>query len=174
MLRPHLIRRLLSFPRLSKRNMPRWSIAVGTVWVLASICFLSSLQSSSVPSVQSWYRAAAPLGQNSTLDLYREFYYGSEFKYSTPYTLQKNLLTIPFGPGRGERVGTVDKVRLYNWDPRLIWSVLLEYIIQDAADESMEVPFSWYDWADFKEYNKLAFITANDICTMQILLSVSL
>ncbi|CCH60871.1 hypothetical protein TBLA_0D03720 [Henningerozyma blattae CBS 6284] len=93
----------------------------------------------------------------------------SKFKYSTDpnwidsYHLQKDLLTVSLGPHKGEKLNSIDDLYFYDSDPRLSWSVYLDHLTSLPESSFMEsssqfdiiLPFSWYDWADFHELNKL-------------------
>ncbi|SCU86850.1 LAFA_0E03400g1_1 [Lachancea sp. 'fantastica'] len=86
--------------------------------------------------------------------LYKTLHFDTGFEYPTGYELQKDLLTIHYGPQRGQKVESVDDLQFYDSDPRLLWSVLASHLTSEATT-STPLPFSWYDWADFHDYNKL-------------------
>ncbi|CEP63166.1 Mnn14p LALA0_S07e03884g [Lachancea lanzarotensis] len=109
---------------------------------------LDGLRTDSEPSPPS-IDAAHDLRQ-----LYKKFHFDTAFEYPTSYELQKDLLTIPFGPRKGQKVKSVDQLQFYDSDPRLVWSVLADHLVEEASSAT-PLPFSWYDWADFHDYNKL-------------------
>ena len=68
------------------------------------------------------------------------------------YTLKNNLLTVKMGAEKGQVLNSVEDLRYYDNDPRLIWSVVLDHLLES---DSNEYAFSWYDWANFDSINKL-------------------
>ena len=87
--------------------------------------------------------------QGKVLLEYEKMLFNNEYKFSTDYTIQGNILD-PAG------VTSLDDVGHYDMDPRLYSSVLLQ-ILSNNEDESnvKKVPFSWYDFTDNHDYNKL-------------------
>lgn len=100
--------------------------------------------------------------------LYRKFKFKTEMVWPNEYTLKKSLLTIQFGPKRGQQLESVDQLHYYESDPRLVWSVYLDYAMNAAVTHQHEahadvtneeplpeMPFSWYDWTDHYDFDKL-------------------
>lgn len=88
-------------------------------------------------------------------DLYSKFKYDTSLKYPRPYSLDDDLLTIQIGPDRGKVVTELDELSFYDSDPRLSWSVYLDSLLDKYKENGDTLPFSWYDWADFHDLNKL-------------------
>ncbi|CAD1782773.1 similar to Saccharomyces cerevisiae YKL201C MNN4 Putative positive regulator of mannosylphosphate transferase (Mnn6p), involved in mannosylphosphorylation of N-linked oligosaccharides [Maudiozyma barnettii] len=87
--------------------------------------------------------------------LYEKMKFNTKPMWIDEYTLE-NFLTIPVGADKGSRVESIDDLELYDFDPRLTWSVYLDHMMRNADDtSSLKLPFSWYDWTDFHELNKL-------------------
>lgn len=115
----------------------------------------------------SWYSSANPDMDQSNVDLdtvsrlYEKFRYNTKPFWFDDYTLHNNLLTIPFGPHRGQMWSCIDDIQYYNSDPRLTWSVYMDHIINQSPVDQKDVshnfrlPFSWYDWIDMYDLNKL-------------------
>ncbi|KAK5780905.1 hypothetical protein RI543_002032 [Arxiozyma heterogenica] len=116
----------------------------------------------------SWYSSDGSDMDQSVADvdtvsrLYEKFRYNTKPFWFDDYTLQKNLLTIPYGPNRGQKWTCIDDIQYYNSDPRLIWSVYMDYIINNYPQHNQKniaynwkFPFSWYDWIDMHDLNKL-------------------
>lgn len=126
--------------------------------------------------------------------LYRKIKFDTKSSWVDDYTLKDNLLTVQIGPHRGEKLNSTDELKLYDFDPRLSWSVYLNYLLtQDFSsvlnDESnfiydssstndendknsssynklyhkVTMPFSWYDWTDMHELNKLISLEKNKV-----------
>ncbi|KAL6942106.1 hypothetical protein ACO0QE_003272 [Hanseniaspora vineae] len=84
--------------------------------------------------------------QGEVLLEYEKMMFNNDYKFSTDYTIQKNILD-PAG------VNSLNDVGHYNMDPRLYSSVLLHLLSTSGNDK--KVPFSWYDFTDNHDYNKL-------------------
>ncbi|AQZ16948.1 MNN4 (YKL201C) and YJR061W [Zygosaccharomyces parabailii] len=99
--------------------------------------------------------------------LYRKFKFDTVMQWPEEYTLRGSLLTPSMGPLKGQELGSIDDLHFYDGDPRLVWSVYLDHAMnavqsyQHEAANSAEheqpptLPFSWYDWADHHDFNKL-------------------
>lgn len=126
---------------------------------------------SSLPSLGSfsdylsgWYSSSTPM-KDLTIEtvskLYEKLKYNTKPFWFDDYTLQNNLLTIPLGPKKGQQWSSLDEVEFYDSDPRLTWTVFIDHILRNApTDDSAtihewQLPFSWYDWVDMHELNKL-------------------
>lgn len=83
-------------------------------------------------------------------ELYGKLMYETIFDWYRPYSIERDLMTVPYGPRKGDRWQDPSEIRFYDNDPRLIWSVLLNELMDGNA-----IQFSWYDWADFRQYNRL-------------------
>ena len=95
------------------------------------------------------FRAHAPA---HVVQFYQKFRYNNELRYPKEYDLREDLLKIRYGKNNGSYWGSFEEVKYYDADPRMVWSVYLNELERREYDE---VPFAWYDWADFHEYNKL-------------------
>ncbi|CUS21371.1 LAQU0S03e01024g1_1 [Lachancea quebecensis] len=168
----HWVRRFLSLSKMRRRDVNVWAVCGVSAWLLISTWLVTSKQNLSAPLAswdprKSW---SASWGANSStasekVDLveeYRDFYYSAKFEYPDPYTLGKDLLVVQVGPEKGRQLASVDELEFYDSDPRLIWSVVLEHLLQDH-NGSESLPFSWYDWADFRDYNKLLSLKKTEI-----------
>ncbi|CAI1518415.1 hypothetical protein SEUBUCD646_0J02550 [Saccharomyces eubayanus] len=89
---------------------------------------------------------------DSITRLYEKMNFDTSGEWIDTYTLKNDLLTMKMGPDKGRVLDSVDDLRYYNNDPRLIWSVVLDHLL---ASDSNEYDFSWYDWASFESLNKL-------------------
>ncbi|CCK68473.1 Mnn14p KNAG_0B00240 [Huiozyma naganishii CBS 8797] len=103
--------------------------------------------------------------------LYKKLTFDSSPDWIDEYTLQNSLLTLSTGPNRSQRLSSIDDLEFYDSDPRLSWSVYMHYLTNvtmaaDTEDDSIDtnnrksfvMPFSWYDWADFHNFNKLVSV----------------
>ncbi|CAL9734456.1 protein Mnn4p [Monosporozyma servazzii] len=114
--------------------------------------------------LSGWYSSSTPI-KDLTLDtiskLYEKLKYNTKPFWFDDYTLQNNLLTISLGSKRGQQWSSIDEVEFYDSDPRLTWTVFIDHILRNAPVESnanvhdWQLPFSWYDWVDMHELNKL-------------------
>lgn len=95
------------------------------------------------------------------VDTYRKFRYDAGASWVDSYSLQRNLMQVRKGPRRGSQVEDLDDLRFYDGDPRLAWTVLLDQYLRRGAD--VEFGFSWYDWADFGDWNKLLALEDTDL-----------
>lgn len=87
--------------------------------------------------------------------LYEKLKFNTKPIWYDDYTLD-NLLTIAVGPKKGEKVSSIDDLELYDFDPRLSWTVYLDYMTKNFEKGSkINAPFSWYDWTGFHELNKI-------------------
>ncbi|CCC67780.1 hypothetical protein NCAS_0A12220 [Naumovozyma castellii] len=86
--------------------------------------------------------------------IYKKLRFDTSPTWIDEYELQKDLLTIKIGPNQGKTLTSIDELEFYDSDPRIIWSVYLKYLTNENEMDS-GLPFSWYDWADFHDYNKL-------------------
>lgn len=103
--------------------------------------------------------------ENKVLHLsnfYKKYRYDTSFEYPNEYRL-RDLLSVNFGPDKGRLLESIDDLELYDSDPRLIWSVYLNYILTHELNEANLLPFSWYDWADFHDLNKLLSLKKTEI-----------
>lgn len=153
-----------------------WAVCGVSVWLLISTWLVTSKQNLGGPFASWDPRKSWSTGwstgwstDNGTaaekvdlVESYREFYYGTKFEYPDPYTLQKDLFVVHVGPEKGRRLASVDELEFYDSDPRLVWSVVFEHLLQDR-NGSGSLPFSWYDWADFRDYNKLLSLKKTDV-----------
>lgn len=95
--------------------------------------------------------------------LYEKLKFNTKPYWYDDYTLQ-DLLTVPVGPRRGETVATVDDIDLYDFEPRVSWSVYIDHMMRNFQEGSkLTVPFSWYDWTDFHDLNKIISLKENHI-----------
>lgn len=108
--------------------------------------------------------AASEQRKLSTLfKLYEKMKSSTKPYWYDDYTLQ-DLLTVPVGPRRGEVVATVDDIDLYDFDPRVTWSVYIDHMMRNFQQgKRLTVPFSWYDWTDFHDLNKIISLKENHI-----------
>lgn len=94
---------------------------------------------------------------NKIAKLYQAFRYDTNPDWLDYYSLNENLLKISVGPRKNQTWESIDDIRFYDSDPRLSWSVYLWHLLDtDEIDNNdFQIPFSWYDWADFHNLNKL-------------------
>ncbi|SCU86085.1 LAME_0D04434g1_1 [Lachancea meyersii CBS 8951] len=99
------------------------------------------------------------------VQLYKKIHFDTSLEYPTVYGLHTDLLTVQIGPQKGEKLNSAADLRFYDADPRLVWSVLASHLAQ-ASKTVVPLPFSWYDWADFRDYNKLISVQHSPLnCT---------
>ncbi|CCD22559.1 Mnn14p NDAI_0A04020 [Naumovozyma dairenensis CBS 421] len=100
--------------------------------------------------------------QDGTI-LYQKLRYNTSSIWIDDYELNKDILTIKFGPQKGKKIGSINELSFYDSDPRLIWSVYLNHLMtmDETSNDPITIPFSWYDWADFHMFNKLMSVTAS-------------
>ncbi|GMM54899.1 Mnn14 protein [Maudiozyma humilis] len=103
-------------------------------------------------------RKVYPSSPLEAAELYRKLRYDTSGAWVDEYYLHSNLLTVPKGENRGKRLSSVDELQFYDSDPRLSWSVYLHNIMNNKEMHDYEMPFSWYDFADFRSYNRLVSI----------------
>lgn len=98
--------------------------------------------------------------KNKASLIYRKLFFDTQPIWLDDYSLSSNLLTVPVGPRKGDKIDNIDNLKFYNSDPRLTWSVYLNQILNMNNDSKYnnKLPFSWYDWADFYNFNKLISI----------------
>lgn len=113
----------------------------------------------------NWHTLTDKLNEdekNKAAIVYRKMIFDTDPLWIDDFYLNKNLLTIPFGPGKGNQVGDINDLKFYNTDPRLTWSVYLNHILNldndNTNSKNVKLPFSWYDWADFRNFNKLVSV----------------
>ncbi|CCE63834.1 hypothetical protein TPHA_0F03540 [Tetrapisispora phaffii CBS 4417] len=88
--------------------------------------------------------------------LYRKLRFDTSYEWLDIYELQKDLLTIQVGPSKNTKVESINDLTFYESDPRLVWSVYIDHLLnKESINAETKIPFSWYDWADFHEYNKI-------------------
>ena len=97
--------------------------------------------------------------------LYKKMMFDTSPTWIDEYTLKSNLLTVPMGTYKDKQLKSVEELAFYDSDPRLTWSVYLYHILQNSDkmtgshnDNDIKIPFSWYDFIDFHNYNKLLSI----------------
>ena len=123
------------------------------------ITFLTDYLSSWYQSTDSTNPSTVDLGTLSKL--YEKLKYNTKPFWFDDYTLHNNLLTVSFGPNKGKKWSSIDDIQYYNSDPRLTWSVYMHYILNNPPSNKYDVshnwriPFSWYDWIDMYDLNKL-------------------
>lgn len=84
--------------------------------------------------------------------LYEKMMFNTEMIWPDEYSYKNNLLTVQIGQNKGQILQSIDDLKFYDNDPRLIWSVLLDYLSKEGPDQ---IPFSWYDWSDYQQYNRI-------------------
>lgn len=99
--------------------------------------------------------------------LYEKLRYDTSARWVDEYYLKENLLTVPMGTKKGQMLDSVDELEFYDSDPRLVWSVYLNDIMKHDKSSDYQMPFSWYDFADFRNYNKLISIKDKYSSTFQ-------
>lgn len=96
--------------------------------------------------------------------LYKKMMFDTSPTWIDEYHLNSNLLTVPMGNNKGKQLESIDDLTFYDSDPRLTWSVYLYHILQSIDNNNnndmnnLKIPFSWYDWVDFHNYNKLVAV----------------
>ncbi|AJR69233.1 hypothetical protein H816_YJM1418J00264 [Saccharomyces cerevisiae YJM1418] len=98
--------------------------------------------------------------KDNVAKLYEKMNFDTSGKWIDTYTLKNSLLTVKMGPEKGQVLDSVDELRYYDNDPRLVWSVLLDHLLES---DSNEYAFSWYDWANFDSTNKLIALRHTNI-----------
>lgn len=101
-------------------------------------------------------------------NLYRKNIMYSSSEWFDKYTLRGNLLKVSIGANKGQVLSSVDDLYFYDSDPRLMWSIYFDHLTQNGkniSDDKLHgtIPFSWYDFADFHELNKLISIDKTNI-----------
>ena len=109
---------------------------------------LSSLSSDSTHTIK----------QASTL--YKKLLFDTKPNWIDDYYLKSNLLTVSMGSNKTNQLESIEDLRFYDSDPRLVWSVYLYHILKNQkgniplkSSDDFKLPFSWYDWSDFHYYN---------------------
>lgn len=97
--------------------------------------------------------------------LYKKMVFDTSPTWIDEYYLNSNLLTVPMGTDKNKQLKSIEDLTFYDSDPRLTWSVYLYHILQNSdklstsnGDNDFRIPFSWYDFIDFHNYNKLVSI----------------
>ncbi|CAI4043905.1 hypothetical protein SKDZ_10G2610 [Saccharomyces kudriavzevii ZP591] len=98
--------------------------------------------------------------KDSVTRLYDKMNFDTSGEWIDTYTLKNNLLTMKMGSDKGQVLDSVDELRYYDNDPRLVWSVVLDHLL---ASDSNDYAFSWYDWANFDSLNKLIALKDTNI-----------
>lgn len=100
-----------------------------------------------------------------TVKFYRKFRYNTDLKYEVPFSFREDLFKIKFGVHKGSFWETLDDVRFYDADPRSSWPVLLNHLVSNDSQHlgRDDVPFSWYDWGDFHDFNKLLAVEKTEL-----------
>ncbi|SCV02116.1 LANO_0F15346g1_1 [Lachancea nothofagi CBS 11611] len=158
----HWLKRQMTLSKMRNKNRQYLSMIGLAIWLIASIFLLASLYGSGYDlSALSFEQlglsnlsASDEHNPGYVAQLYRTIWYDTTFQYPSSYKLQQDLLTVQVGPHKGEKIKKVEDLQFYSSDPRLVWSVLADFFTQ-SQDPSVLLPFSWYDWADFGDYNKL-------------------
>lgn len=172
--------------RLMHKNVQRNILIGAAVYAFVSVIYLFRVsQYGSDDSINQFIRpffavvplpqvqgTAAARGRNSlqqqhkkypntpleAAELYGKLRYDTSGAWVDEYYLFSNLLTVPKGVDRGKLLNSVDELQFYDSDPRLVWSVYLHNIMNNKELHDYEMPFSWYDFADFRSYNRLIAI----------------
>ncbi|SMN19361.1 similar to Saccharomyces cerevisiae YKL201C MNN4 Putative positive regulator of mannosylphosphate transferase (Mnn6p), involved in mannosylphosphorylation of N-linked oligosaccharides [Maudiozyma saulgeensis] len=108
-----------------------------------------------------------PTNPTEAAELYEKLRYDTSGKWIDEYYLKSHLLTVKIGPNKGKILNSVDDLEFYNSDPRLVWSVYLNDVTNNGISDDYNMPFSWYDFADFTMYNKLISIKEKHSDTIQ-------
>lgn len=94
--------------------------------------------------------------------LYRKMLFDTSPSWIDDYYFKSNLLTVSMGSNKTKQLNSIEELSFYDSDPRLIWSVYLYHILKSTIDnrhlkssDDFKLPFSWYDWSDYHDYNKL-------------------
>lgn len=85
-------------------------------------------------------------------EVYKKLNYDTSMTWPDEYTYKGKLLTISHGPNKGNTVESINELEFYDNDPRLVWTVLLDHLMNMTPDT---IDFSWYDWTDFHQYNNI-------------------
>lgn len=130
--------------------------------------------SGALKNIASYFESVNPLASTAeeTTKRIENLYASLNFEtdnnvWEDDYTLD-DFLTIAVGPHKGEKVETPQDLKVYDNNPRLTLSVYFHYLnsvqksIENAATGETDitantplVPFSWYDWGDMHNFNKL-------------------
>lgn len=95
----------------------------------------------------------AEVGVSDPQAFYRRMLYSSEFDPIKKFNFKEHMLRKKYGSGRGEFWDKVESVDYFSFKPSISWSLYLEEFEKNGV--AGDVRFSWYDWLDFEEYNKL-------------------
>lgn len=102
---------------------------------------------------------------NYASSLYKKMLFDTYPSWIDDYYLKSNLLTVSMGSNKTKQLQSIEELSFYDSDPRLVWSVYLYHILKNQGDhilskssEDFKLPFSWYDWSDFHNYNRLLSI----------------
>ncbi|QHS74291.1 Mnn14p SPAR_J02430 [Saccharomyces paradoxus] len=106
------------------------------------------------------YAAFDLRSKDNVARLYEKMNFDTSGEWIDTYTLRNNLLTVKMGSEKGQVLDSVDELRYYDSDPRLVWSVVLDHLLES---DSNEYAFSWYDWANFDSTNKLIALRHTNI-----------
>ncbi|SSD58730.1 uncharacterized protein SCODWIG_00491 [Saccharomycodes ludwigii] len=114
-----------------------------------------------ITSLPRTYRISNDLTQHNINDpdlaLYYKFQYNTDYIFPDTFTIHHNIL-------QDKKFESLDQVKYYDSDPRLYWTVYLDNILQyDDLTQVPELPFSWYDFADFHDLNKLIGLSETQI-----------
>ena len=111
-------------------------------------------------------------------DLFQRIFYNTTNLWTDEYKLKENLLTVRLGPKRGKTLRSIDELEFYDSDPRLVYTTYFNHLVNipqaQYKDHDFAIPFSWYDFADFHNYNKLVSIKEDfrDNITCSLLFTV--
>ncbi|CAB4254646.1 similar to Saccharomyces cerevisiae YKL201C MNN4 Putative positive regulator of mannosylphosphate transferase (Mnn6p), involved in mannosylphosphorylation of N-linked oligosaccharides [Maudiozyma barnettii] len=108
-----------------------------------------------------------PTNLTEATELYEKLRYDTSGRWIDEYYLKSNLLTVTIGTDKGKILNSVDDLQFYNSDPRLVWSVYLNNVMNYGVTNDYIMPFSWYDFADFTMYNRLISIKEKHSSTIQ-------
>lgn len=100
---------------------------------------------------QLFTHTSDPLRLKPTL-VYKKLNYDTSPTWLDDYTYKGKLLTISHGPNKGETLDDINELEFYDNDPRLVWTVLLDHIMNESPES---IDFSWYDWANYHQYNNI-------------------
>ncbi|CCF58012.1 hypothetical protein KAFR_0D03640 [Kazachstania africana CBS 2517] len=149
--------------RLKRKNVKLLIFITATLNLILFVLYLHHYEHSSlqdnivVNSLYSLFSIMQDADEDvitSAAILYHKLNFNTEAKWINRYYLHENLLTVPYGNRKNERLESINDLEFYDSDPRLSWSVYLNYLINNEENFE-EMPFSWYDWMDFDMYNKL-------------------
>lgn len=134
------------------------------VFIIVKQASFSSSEDAEVPLIIG--SAGSKLDQARAL--YRKFKFDTSMIWPDVYTLKGSLLTPSFGAKKGQQLESIDDLHYYDSDPRLVWTVYLDHAMNTAMtyqheahaditnEEPLpEMPFSWYDWIDHHDFDKL-------------------